>query len=302
MITLKQIQSLDAVVREGSFQAGARALHRTHPSVITLLKKLEQQLGFALFDRSAYRTTLTEAGRAFHRQSLRLLEDHAELAELADHLSRGRETRLRIVIGDVTPLAETLRILRGFADRYPRLQLDLGFENLAGPRERLLDGEADLIVHHVDPSDSRFEYQPLTHVEIIPVAAPGFLDFALGPDLSLEAMRRYPQCIIRDTARHSEQDNYFVLQGAPCVTVGDQHTKKAVIQQGMAWGHMPEFLIADELAAGRLVSLAGRHIKGAGVDIVVARLGGGRKGEMARRLWEYFQEQATASPCASHGI
>ncbi len=292
VITLKQIQTLDAVVREGSFQAGARALHRTHPSVITLLKKLEQQLGFALFDRSAYRTTLTAAGGAFHRESRRLLEDHDALAELADYLRQGRETRLSLIIGDVTPLEETLRILRGFADCHPWLQLDLGFENLAGPRERLLDGEADLIVHYVDPADPRFEYQPLTHVEIIPVAAPDFLDFAVSPDIDLETMRRYPQCIIRDTARHSEKDNYFVLQGAPRVTVGDQHTKKAVILRGMAWGHMPLFLIADELADGRLVSLAGRHVKGTGVDIVAARLAGGRKGEMAAGLWNCFRDAA----------
>lgn len=63
MVSLKQIQALDAVVREGSFQAGAKILHKTHPSVISLLGKLEGQLGFALFDRSGYRTTLTDAGR-----------------------------------------------------------------------------------------------------------------------------------------------------------------------------------------------------------------------------------------------
>jgi len=146
MISLKQLQTLDAVVRGGSFQAGAKILHRSHPSAINLMRSLEEQLGFALFDRSGYRTCLTEAGQAFYKQALRILREQADLEGLAGFLKEGNEARLRIVIGDVTPLDETLRILRGFTQRYPQVQLDLDFENLAGPRERLLAGEADLII------------------------------------------------------------------------------------------------------------------------------------------------------------
>ena len=289
MVTLKQIQALDAVVREGSFQAGARILHKTHPSVINLLGKLEDQLGFALFDRSGYRTTLTDAGQAFYQRSLRLLDDHVALEDLARHLGQGKEARLRIVIGDVTPLTETLQVLRSFAALHPQVQLDLGFENLSGPRERLLDGEADLMIHHVDPSDTRFEYQPVTRIAVIPVVAPDFFDIQISADTRYEALKPYLQCIIRDTARRGEKDSYFVLNDAPCMTVGDQHTKKAVILQGMAWGHMPDYMIADEIKRGALVSIAGRHIKGTEIDIVVARLSAGHHGVMAEYLWKYFQ-------------
>ncbi len=295
MITLKQIQTLDAVVREGSFQAGAQALHKTHPSVINLLRKLEDQLGFALFDRSGYRTTLTEAGQAFYRHALRLLDDQEVLEDLATHLRQGKETRLRIVIGDVTPLAETLQVLRGFANLHPNVQLDLGFENLSGPRERLLDGEADLIVHHVDSADLHFDCQPLTRVAIIPVVAPGFLNIEVNADTRYAEMKPYMQCIIRDTAQHSTKDSYFILDDAPCMTVGDQHTKKAVIQQGMAWGHMPDFMIADELESGALISIDGRHIKGINIDVVVARIGAGHKGVMAEHLWQYFKDRTSLS-------
>ncbi len=290
MVTLKQLQALDAVVRAGSFQAGAKILHKTHPSVINLLRKLESQLGFTLFDRSGYRTVLTDVGQVFYQRSLQLLGDLEALEDLAKYLRQGRETHLRIVIGDVTPLAEALQVLRGFADLYPQVQLDLGFENLSGPRERLLDGEADLIIHHLDVADPRFEYQPMAHVAIIPVVAPGFLDIGINPAMRYEDMKPYLQCIIRDTARHSEKDRYFVLDNAPCMTVGDQHTKKAIILQGMAWGHMPDFMIADELETGTLISIAGNAIKGINIDIVVVRLAAGQKGYMAEHLWQYVQD------------
>ena len=72
-ITLHQLQCFDAVVREGSFQAGAAHLHRTHSTVFTAVKNLEAQLGLSLLDRSGYRVTLTEVGR---KKLVKLTEDH----------------------------------------------------------------------------------------------------------------------------------------------------------------------------------------------------------------------------------
>lgn len=294
MISLKQLQTLDAVVRGGSFQAGAKILHRSHPSVINLMHSLEAQIGFALFDRTGYRTCLTEAGQAFHKQALRILREQTDLEELARFLKEGNEARLRIVIGDVTPLDETLRILRGFTHRHPQVQLDLDFENLSGPRERLLAGEADLIIHHVDPSAPRFECQKIAEVKILPVVAPGFLEFEPDAETRYAALRPYTQCIIRDTAREGEKENHFILEDAHCITVGDQHTKKSIIVQGMAWGHMPDFMVAHALEEGTLMSIEGRWIKSSVVDIVVARVAGEYRGTMAKKLWEDFLAMGNA--------
>ena len=52
-------------------------------------------------------------------------------------------------------------------------------------------------------------------------------------------MRDFCQCIIRDTARHSPQRHYFVLEGTQQWTVADQLMKKEVILQGMGWGICP---------------------------------------------------------------
>jgi DNA-binding transcriptional LysR family regulator len=65
--TLHELQCFDAVACAGSFQAAADKLHRTHPTVFAAVRKLEQQLGLKLLDRSGYRVALTEGGRSFHR-------------------------------------------------------------------------------------------------------------------------------------------------------------------------------------------------------------------------------------------
>ena len=287
-ITLQQMLALDAVVNQGSVQAGARHLHKTHPSVITALKKLEDELGFALLDRSGYRSVLTEEGKAFHKSVRRILGDLQGLKNQAKQLRLGEETELNIVLGDITPMTNALSVLRRFAEDYPHTRLNLFFENLYGPNEWLLNGNADLIVHHIDKSDPRYEYRDFCKVPVVPVVAPGFVPFPVSDKIRYTDMKGYTQCIIRDTAVHGGNKNYFVLDDSPHITVGDQYTKKEVILQRMAWGHMPLFLIENELKSGELISLEGAHIKGNALDIVVARLGTGEKGLMAERLWQFF--------------
>src|SRR5207302_10250791 len=113
----------------------------------------ELQLGLRLFDRKGYRATLTPQGRSFHRRARVFLGDLAALRTHAAQLAMGEESELSVVIGDVSPLPETLGLLRRFFDACPATRLHLHFEAIAGPWERLFDGEADLIIHHVDKSD-----------------------------------------------------------------------------------------------------------------------------------------------------
>jgi DNA-binding transcriptional LysR family regulator len=109
-----------------------------------------------------------------------------------------------------------------------------------------------------------------------------------------EQMRDQVQCVIRDTARHSVPRSYFLIEGARQWTVSDQLMKKELILRRMGWGHMPDFLIAQELRDGRLVPLTGRHFAGGRAEIVAARQRARPHGPIAQRLWSYVAEQAPA--------
>ena len=127
-LTIQQLQCLDAVVIEGSFQAAAEKIRRSQPSVFAAVKNLENQLGLKLFDRSGYRVTLTEAGRSFHERSRVFLQELDVLRNHATQLRMGEESELRVVIGDVCPLPQTLALLRRFFDNCPGTRLHLHFE------------------------------------------------------------------------------------------------------------------------------------------------------------------------------
>jgi DNA-binding transcriptional LysR family regulator len=291
-VTLHQLECFDAVVTEGSFQAAADRIRRTQPSVSLAVKNLESQLRLKLFDRSAYRVTLTETGRAFHERTRQFLRELEALKTHAIQLGMGEETELRVVIGDLCPLPQTLRLLRRFFDACPQTQLHLHFEAISGPWERLLDGDADLILHHIDQADPRLEFLDLYSVQVVPVVAPGFLRFPVTRSIRPEQLRDYVQCVIRSTARHSAPRDYFLVEGARNWTVSDQLMKRELILQGMGWGHMPKHLIERDLRQRRLLSIAGKHLQGGKAEIVAARRREAAHGPVANRLWDYIKEQS----------
>ncbi|MFE0844543.1 LysR family transcriptional regulator [Streptomyces rochei] len=166
--TLHELQCFNAVVVHGGFQAAAERLHRSHPSVFAAVAKLERQLGLVLLDRSGYRVGLTEAGRAFHRKVRLLLHEAEELRTYAAQLAMGEEAELRVVLGDLCPLPPVLELLSRFFAPRPQTRLHLQFETVTGPWERLLEDEADLIVHRVPKSDVRMEWIDLGRVALVP--------------------------------------------------------------------------------------------------------------------------------------
>jgi len=68
--------------------------------------------------------------------------------------------------------------------------------------------------------------------------------------------------------------------------------KREIILQGMGWGHMPGFLIEQDLRDGRLLSIAGRHLRGGRAELVAARGADTPHGPVADRLWRYIRDQA----------
>ncbi len=294
--TLLQLQCFAALVEHGSFAAAAQHLHRTHPTVHAALTSLEKQLGIVLLDRSGYRFALTAQGAAFHARVLLFLRQFDGLKREAVQLAAGEEPELRVVVGDLCPLPETLGMLRRFfAAPDSTTRLNLMVEAISGPWERLQDGDCDLIFHHLDKPSPQTESLALFDVILVPVAAPGLIDSPASGALTPEDLRPYVQCVIRDSSRHPSQANYHLIDGARTCSVPDQLMKREVIVQGLAWGHLPRHLIEADLAAQRLISLAGEHLRGATLPHYAIRRRDVAHGPVAQRLWAHLRERAAAS-------
>lgn len=290
--TLLQLQCFAALVEQGSFAAAAGHLHRTHPTIHAALKALEEQLGIILLDRGGYRVALTAEGQAFYARVALFLRRYDELRREAAQLAAGEEPELRVVVGDLCPLPETLGMLRRFFVSALGTRLNLMVEAIGGPWERLREGACDVIFHHLEQPSPQIESIPLFDVTLVPVVAPGFLSLPPGDALTPDDMRPYMQCVIRDSSRSPAQASYYLIDGARTCSVGDQLMKRELIVQGLAWGHLPAHLVHDDLRTGRLISLEGRYLRGATLRHYAARRRDVAHGPVAQRLWTQLRESA----------
>ena len=298
---LHELRCFDAVVRLGSFQAAADALNRTHPSVFAAVGRLEERLGLTLLDRGGYRVGLTETGRLFHARAASSLRDLDNLDRYAQQLNRGEEPVLRIVLGDLCPGELVLPLLSSFFADRDQTRLHLDYEAVGGPGERLRDATADLAFHRADDSDATLEQIRMRDVRLVPVAAPGLLPFERDADIAPDQLRPFTQCVIRDTAREAMPEDHFLVDGAHRCSVADHGMKKELILHRMGWGHLPDFMIEEEVRTGRLVSLQGRHLPGRVETVAALRRRDRPHGPVANALWHCLRstfDDAMAAPVA----
>jgi DNA-binding transcriptional LysR family regulator len=121
---LSELHVFLTVASERSFSRAAAKLHRTQPAVSQAIRRLEEELGERLFDRSSKQGALTEPGRVLrdYAQRLMRLSEEAELAvrELRD-LRRGR-----VLVGANEGAVHALLPLIGrFRTAHPQIQVDV---------------------------------------------------------------------------------------------------------------------------------------------------------------------------------
>jgi DNA-binding transcriptional LysR family regulator len=133
---LRHLRYFVAVAEELHFRRAAERLHVAQPAVSEQVRKLEQELGVRLFDRTQRSVSLTVAGTALLDEARHVLR-HADIAQQAARSAADQVTmRLRIgYLPDAMP-GRLPRALRHLSVSAPRVQVQLE----TGPALALIEG------------------------------------------------------------------------------------------------------------------------------------------------------------------
>lgn len=82
-MTLTDLRYLVALARERHFGRAAEKCHVSQPTLSVAIKKVEEQLGVQLFERSATEVKITEVGRLIVQQAEKVLMEAAQINEIA---------------------------------------------------------------------------------------------------------------------------------------------------------------------------------------------------------------------------
>lgn len=173
--SIQQLRVFVAVAHSRSLAEASEQVHLSQPAISIALRKLEENVGGALFTRTSRQLALTPEGEAFLPVAVRLLNDWNEAFEdLNDRFSKQRG---KVTVAALPTLAAGLfpRVIKRFHEAYPRINLSLHDVLADQINQMVREGRADFGLS-VPPSDAdNLTFEPVledSYVAVCPCGHP----------------------------------------------------------------------------------------------------------------------------------
>lgn len=255
---LDQIKLFAEVARQGSFAAAARAHGLDPSSVSRAIASLEDGLGVRLFQRSTRRVSLTEAGATFLRLAEPALDELDRARDAARSLTSGPNGVVRITTSLAFGTAILTPALKDLKRQHPHLAVDLV----------MTDEVLDLIAEKIDlairlgpmPSEGGV-ISKLVDTRYYAVASPDYLQNRPMPEepeaLSLHRCLRMGFDGRRSIWRFKPHGRGDVVEVAVDgdVAISSPLALREAAREGLGPTLLPDWLVADDIAEGRLLDL-----------------------------------------------
>ncbi|CAN5466960.1 LysR family transcriptional regulator [soil metagenome] len=254
------MQVFVTVAELGSFTAAAERLEMSKAMVTRYVTALEDRLGVRLLNRTTRRLSRTEAGQAYFDRSRELL---ADIDAMDDAVGVSRE-QPRGVLRVAAPISFGLRHLGGpiasFLATCPDVQIDLGMS------DRIVDiveEGFDMAIRIAVLADSSLVARQLATTRMLACAAPAYLARA-GTPMRLVDLTGH-RCLQYGSGAGGETLEAVGPSGPSTVRLnwilrannGDVLSSAALQAAGIVV--LPSFIVADDVASGRLVEVLADH-------------------------------------------
>ncbi len=253
--TFDQLRVFLAVADAGSFAGAARRLGRATSVISYAIANLEAQLGVSLFDRASSKTPrLTDAGTAVLAEARIVAGGLDGLRAKVQGLREGLEAEVHLTLDVMLPADRVVDALKAFQTAFPTVTLRLYVEALGAVADMVLTRKASIgISGPMDFDTDGLERIEVGFVELVPVAAPDHPLARAGRNPP-GAGRDHVQLVLTDRSTLTHGSEYAVL-GTRTWRLADLGSKHMLLREGIGWGNLPEPMVREDLASGRLVVL-----------------------------------------------
>ena len=170
---LSQLEIFLHIAQEKSFSRAAEKMLRTQPAISIAIKRLEEELGETLFDRSSKSGTLTEAGRILHSYAQRMINLRDEALSAVSELRGMHRGRLSMGANESTSLYLLPPLLLEYRRRFPEIKIEV-YRNISEriPAE-VLERNLDFGFLSFDPMHPSLQSMEVFRDELVLVVFPG---------------------------------------------------------------------------------------------------------------------------------
>ena len=281
---LTQLEFFLKVIEEGSFSKAAERVFRTQPAVSIAVRRLEEEIGAPLFDRSQKTPTLTEAGKIVYDYAQRIIALRDQARESVIELQTLQRGRVRIGANESTSLYLLPQIILTFRESYPNVKVEI-YRHVSErlPRE-VLDRNVDFALMAYEPVDRDLEAFQVLKDELVLILHPKHplakRDSVAVKELGKESFLAHN---VKSASRVKVVETFAKYHTPLNITLelATIETIKRFVQQKIGLAFVPRMCVSEELERGTLATIPVRGLT------------------YTRVLWAAHRRGATFSPAAS---
>jgi DNA-binding transcriptional LysR family regulator len=254
---LMQLEMFVAMAEEGNFHKAAERVFRTQPALSMAIRKLEQELGARLFDRSNRNAcVLTDTGEMLYDYAKRLLNLRDEAIVTLQQLHNLQSGRIRIGANESTSLYLLPRLILEFREKYPKIKIEVFRQLSAKLPQELRQRNLDLVILSFLPDESDLEGLPILRDELALILSP---EHRLARqervhirDLGAESFIAHN---VRSPSREKVVEAFRRFQTPLNITIeiATIETIKRFVSMRLGLAFVPKMCVQEELARGLLV-------------------------------------------------
>ena len=243
-----------AVIELGSFTKAAERMGTSSGQASKLISRLEQILGVQLFKRSTRSLAATDVGRAYYEGIKPIIDGFDALDDSVRNAAKDPAGKLRISVPVTFGTTTLTPFFIDFAKRYPRIALDIKYEDRS---VNIVDEGYDVALRIGQLNDSALIARKLYEIHVLTVASPQYL-LEHGEPQHWQELTQHQLIIdsnFRDAHHWTFQNEQGGIEYLPVNGRLRFSNATACLQaatEGLGITKLPSFVALEELHAGRL--------------------------------------------------
>ncbi len=261
---LAQLEIFLSIAEEKSFSRAAEKMLRTQPALSIAIKRLEEELGETLFDRSSKSGALTEAGKILLSYAQRMINLRDEAKEAVGELRGMFRGRLTIGANESTSLYLLPRLLMEYRKRHPQIKIEV-YRNVSEriPSE-VLERNLDFGFLSYDPMHPALQSLEVNRDELVLVVPP---KHHLANRKQMTVKELGEEQFVAHNVKTPSRDRIFELfaqHRTPlniCIELATLETIKEFVQLNAGIAILPRIAVQDEIKSGKLIEIPVKGMK-----------------------------------------
>lgn len=260
---LSQLETFITVARTQNFTRASQVCHLVQSTISHQISGLEEELGFALFERDSHTVTLTPAGKQFYRDIEEPLEMLRQAAQRAKAVAAGETGSLAVGVSGINQ-TERLACVRRFRERHPGVMISYCRMGNYNVLRKLDEGAFDIsLIRLPDWLPPEYAASDVRLERIFLIAARSHPAAAFN-HLTLREALRYPQLFARNGDLNEEENRrnflraFGVKEELPCKVylTEDMDIMQLMLETGEGVALVPESVLGYEQKILKVIEIS----------------------------------------------